>query len=482
MELINKTQRILEIFNELNRIPRCSKKEERIAEWLLHWAKCHKLECAKDDVNNIVIRVPAKGGYQGAPGIILQGHMDMVCEKNSDTVHDFSKDAIQSYQEGDWLKAKGTTLGADNGIAIAMALALAEDETIFHPPLELLFTVDEETGLMGANSLQPGFVTGRTLINIDSEDEGVFTIGCAGGKATLFKQKQYPSATPNDYLAAEISIKGLLGGHSGIDIIERRANANRLLVRLLHQFANRCEIRLISANGGTAHNAIPRESSAAIAFHRKDEEILKDITSRFQKELALEFQTLEKNIQIRFRETAHSEKSIDYPQTLHIINFLLVLPHGVIYLSDTLPGVVETSVNFARVRVNQQNAETLTSQRSLNSGALSELVSRMEALARLAGFTTEHIHSYPVWAPDWHSPLLERSKKIYRSLFDKDPAVEVIHAGLECGIIGSKYAGMDMVSIGPTIKHPHSPDEKLQISTINKVFHFLVSLLQDFKQ
>jgi dipeptidase D len=482
VDLTNKTQRILEIFNELNRIPRCSKKEERIAEWLLHWAKSHKLDCAKDDVNNIVIKVPAKGGYQNAPTIVLQGHMDMVCEKNSDTAHDFSRDPIQSYQDGDWLKAKGTTLGADNGIAIAMALALAEDETISHPPLELLFTVDEETGLIGANSLQSGFVKGRTLINIDSEDEGIFTIGCAGGKASLFKQKQYPSPTPADYHTAEITVKGLLGGHSGIDIIERRANANRLLIRLLHQFAGRCEIRLVSASGGTAHNAIPREAQAKIAFHKKDRELLQEMTVHFQKEIALEFRTLEKNIQITFREADEENLSIDYPQTLHIIHFLLVLPHGVIYLSDTLPGVVETSVNFARVRINEHHVETLTSQRSLNPGALTELVSRMEALAGLAGFTTEHIHGYPVWAPDWNSPLLERSKQVYRSLFNKEAVVEVIHAGLECGIIGSKYPGMDMISIGPTIKHPHSPDEKLQISTIEQVFTFLIHLLQDFKE
>jgi len=477
-----KTKEILKWFEEISKIPRCSKNEQQICNWLIDWAKENKFEVKTDSVQNVLIKVPASPGFENAPIVILQGHVDMVCEKTPDSNHDFTKDPIKLVYDGEWLTADKTTLGADNGIAVAMAMALALDKEIQHPPLESLFTVDEETGLTGANSLAPGFVDGRFLVNIDSEDEGYFTVGCAGGINTNLAIPVTMEIPPANYKLVKVIAGGMKGGHSGIDINKEKANAMKVINRALEVIKEKVDIRFADVAGGTAHNAIPRDASAQIFVPAEELEMVKEAAVEAQEILKNEFKNTDPDLFIKVDvSTDNLKQAMTAADTAKIMDFIAVLPHGVASMSTAIEGLVETSNNFARIKVEDSKVKVLTSQRSSLVSRLHSLTDRIEATARLAGGEAHSSDGYPPWQPNMDSPLLAKSLKIYENLFNKKPVVEVIHAGLECGIIADRNPGMDMISIGPTLKYPHSPDEKVLVSTIGMVWDFIAALLKSIK-
>ncbi|MGE5341617.1 MAG: aminoacyl-histidine dipeptidase [Candidatus Omnitrophota bacterium] len=477
-----KTNEILKWFEEISKIPRCSKNETAIAQWLLNWAKDNHFEAKSDQVKNVLIKIPGSSGYENAPRVVLQGHMDMVCEKTPDSTHDFCKDPIKFVYDGDWLKADRTTLGADNGIALAMALTLALDKTTPHPPLELLFTVDEETGLTGANSLEPGFIDGRILINIDSEDEGTFTVGCAGGVDTNLSVPVASEPVPQGYQLLKVNAGGMKGGHSGIDINKEKANAIKVLTQTLHAIKEMVDIRLVNIVGGTAHNAIPRDAESLIVVPQNDISRVKGIIAEVEKTLKDEFKNTDPDLFIKGTESGDTfNQALTSGETDKCIDFITVMPHGVSAMSTDIQGLVETSNNLARVRIEDGQVKVLTSQRSSVISRLRAHTNRIEATARIAGGTAQSGKGYPPWQPNMNSPLLAKSLAIYERMYNKKPIVEVIHAGLECGIIGDKYPGMDMISIGPTLRFPHSPDEKLFLPSIGMVWDFLAELFKEIK-
>jgi dipeptidase D len=478
------TQKILALFEEINSIPRCSKHEAQISRWLQEWADNRVLESQSDQAGNVVIRIPSTPEFSSADGIVIQGHMDMVCEKTAQSDHDFSKDPIRSARADEWLQAHQTTLGADNGIAIAMALALAEDKSVGHPALELLFTVDEETGLTGAKQLEPGFLQGRILLNIDSEDEGVFTVGCAGGIETDISLPLVFSAIPEKQKIFAIQVHGMRGGHSGIDIHKQRANANHVLARALHRAEKSVDFRILSVAGGKAHNAIPRDAEAAIACAPGQDASLKRILSDFEKVLQKEYASTDPSLALSLSPAdgdISKGRWLSKQDTHKVIDLVLALPHGVLRMSTEVEGLVETSSNLAKIEIKDESLKLRTSQRSSSESRLFEITSKIEAVSSLAGAKTYNENEYPAWQPNLASPILKRCRRVYQNCFHREPKVEIIHAGLECGIIGSKYPGMDMISFGPTIKDPHSPDEKLHIPSVGKVWDFLLAVLKSFQ-
>ncbi len=479
-----KTREVLKWFEKITQIPRCSKKEEKIANWLKDWAKEYGFETKSDKVNNLVIKVPATPGYENSPVVIIQGHMDMVCEKTPESTHDFSKDPIKLVYEGEWLTADGTTLGADNGIALAMAMAIATDKELEHPPLELLFTVDEETGLTGANELQPDFLEGRILINVDSEDEGVFTVGCAGGINTSSSVPFETESVPANYKQFKIVAGGMKGGHSGIDIAMEKANAIKVLCRVMDKIIRSgVDLRIADYVGGSAHNAIPRDSEAVVFIPETDVKKAESAISEMEATLKAEFKNTDPDLSLTFTPNNETFSKIATPDgTQKIINYIFALPHGVAAMSTDIKDLVETSNNLANVSIEKGAVKVLTSQRSSIVSRLDALTYKIEAIARLAGGEAKSGDGYPPWPPNMESKLLKKSTELYERMFNKKPIVEVIHAGLECGIIGDKYPGMDMISIGPTIKYPHSPDEKIHVGSIGLVWDFMVQLLKEMKE
>jgi len=477
-----KTKDVLNWFEKIAQIPRCSKNEGAICNWLVNWAKENHFDVTLDKVQNVLIRVPASPGFEKSPIVILQGHVDMVCEKTPDSTHDFTKDPIELVYDGEWLKANKTTLGADNGIALAMAMAIAVDKEIGHPPLELLFTVDEETGLTGARSLEPGFLKGRILINIDSEDEGYFTVGCAGGVNTNISIPVNWAAVPKSYTLMKISAGGMKGGHSGIDINKEKANAIKIMAHSLHALRQNTDTRLAVITGGTAHNAIPRDCEAFIFIPDSAVANAQKVVSDIETILKFEFKNTDPGLFIKAeRSNERLDDALAEDDTRRVIDFLTVIPHGVANMSTDIQGLVETSNNLARIRVEDGQVRVLTSQRSSLISRLNAHTNRIEAAARLAGGEARSGDGYPPWPPNMESPLLARSLKIYERLFNKKPVVDVIHAGLECGIIGDRNAGMDMISIGPTLKNPHSPEERVNTATIGKIWDFMAELFKELK-
>jgi dipeptidase D len=472
---MNGTQEILNIFSQISSIPRASFHEQQISAWLQGWAAQHHLEVKTDEAGNLVICVPASSGFENAPAVILQGHMDMVCEKTPDVAHDFSKDPIRCIVDGDWLHADRTTLGADNGIALAIALTLVEDPEVQHPPLELLFTVEEETGIGGASKLQKGFLHGKTLINLDSETEGVFIIGCAGGKNTHIRLPVaiQPIGYEEGY---ELSISGLKGGHSGVDVHKNRANAIHLLARALDGLTGEVALTLGDIKGGTAHNAIPRDATAWIAMKQNEYGSALKFVEEFQIMIADEYMASEGTIAIDIA-AGRLSNAMTYTDTMRSIDLLLALPTGVSRMSPTIPGFVSTSNNLAKVEMVDDNLQILSSQRSVATSELIEITSQIEAVGHLAGAQVWTDDGYPAWQPDKNSKLLSRSKELYEQIFGIQPKVELIHAGLECGVIGDIFGEMDMISLGATILDPHSPNERLYIPSVSKVYRFLTALL-----
>ncbi len=475
------TKTIVEWFEKVNEIPRCSKNEKAICEWLAKWAEENGFSAKTDKVENLLIEVPASPGYENSPVVVLQGHMDMVCEKTKGSTHDFEKDPIPVRLDDGWLKAESTTLGADNGIAIAMALALALDKNTPHPPLEFLFTVDEETGLTGATALESDFLKGKILLNIDSEDEGVFTIGCAGGKDARVTMLFNPLTAPDGYKSFKIIAGGMSGGHSGVDIHEQRANAIKVLTRTLHTIMSKGDLRLASIEGGTAHNAIPRDAEAVVFMQAAAADSAKQLVDELSGVLAAEHAKTDPNLSLTMVAATGENQALSTKETRRVIDFLLAYPHGVAFMSNDIEGLVETSDNLATVKTGASKIEIMSSQRSSNMNKLDFLTDQIAGLARLAGAEVEIGGGYPAWKPDMDSKLLAKCKEVFVGMFGKEPIVEIIHAGLECGIIGAKYDGMEMISIGPTIKNPHSPDEKIDVESIGKFWDFLAALLKSIK-
>jgi dipeptidase D len=474
---------ILDYFEQINAIPRCSKNEKQVGLWLKQWAETKQFEVKKDAAGNLLVKVPPTAGYENAPIIVIQGHMDMVCEKSPDSTHDFSKDPIQNIIDGDWLRADNTTLGADNGIAIALAMAVAGDEDIAHPPLELLFTVDEETGLNGAKELEAGFVEGRVLLNVDSETEGVFTVGCAGGRHTHISRKLELTDLGQESQFFNLNVSGLHGGHSGIDIIKQRASANKILARTLHRLASVCDIQLVSIKGGTAHNAIARDADAVFACAAGNSAELARMVSETKGTVLIDYDTIESNLAINLsvaESAVQNMTALSVTETRTAINLLLSLAHGVMGVSTAFTNLVETSNNLATVELKEDTLQILTSQRSLTKSRLDEISATIRATAALVGADTRCDSEYPPWTPNMQSVLLEICKKVYNRVFDEEAAVKSVHAGLECAIIGDKYEGMDMISFGPDLRDPHSPNEGLYIPSLEKIWQFMVALLESY--
>jgi dipeptidase D len=478
-----KTAHIIQFFEQVSAIPRRSKNETLIAQWLQQWAASRQLPLRKDRAGNILIKVAPSLGFENAPVIVVQGHLDMVCEKLRESEHDFAKDPIRLVYTGDWLRADATSLGADNGIAIAIALALADDRGLLHPPLELLFTVDEETGLNGAKQLQPGFFEGKILLNLDAETEGVFTVGCAGGTDTYINCDLKMAGLPDDCELVEITVAGLRGGHSGVDIHRHRANANRILARALHRLKTAFGFRLVTLGGGTAHNAIPRDAAAVLTCKPVEFIPMQKMIAEFARIVQTEYASSEEALALSFarvHRVSGDKMALTAAETGKVIHLLLALPHGVQEMSAAIDNLVETSSNLAKVEMKDNTLHVVTSQRSSVMSRLAEITASIEAVAALAGAATQAKDPYPAWQPNWDSPLLQRCQAIYRSLFDRDPVVEVVHAGLECGIIGLKTPGMDMVSFGATIENAHSPDERLHIPSIARIWDLLAALLKSY--
>ncbi len=463
------TNRIMEIFKEINSIPRCSKHEEKIADFLLDWAKKRNFDAKKDKANNVVINVPATRGCEKKESIALQGHMDMVCEKTTDSKHDFSKDPIKVIRQGDWVRADSTTLGADDGVALAIGLAIASTDDLEHPKLELLFTADEETGMNGAKNLQTGFFKSKKLINIDSEREGVFTIGCAGGEDTDIEMPVRNEIQEGYFY--EITIDGLLGGHSGVEIDKLRANALKLIVEFLKSLDEDSEARLSSINGGSARNAIPKHASAVIYMKKA---IKAENIALFYKEI-LEQYPEEKNIKIDFKQLKNIGKV--FVNSKEIIELLDELPHGI--YEKTELGITKTSNNLAKVITKKDKLIISTNQRSLTEEGLNTITAKIENIANKYKAKYVSYNRYPSWQPNYNSTLVTKSSKIYEKLFSKKPKIEVIHAGLECGIIGSLNKDMDMISIGPDMKNIHTPQESLYIPSLEKVWRLIVAILKE---
>jgi len=476
---MDSVQHILTIFETLSAIPRGSGREEQISTWLQGLANQHGFPCQVDQDGNLLIRVPATSGRENAPTIVLQGHMDMVCEKTPDSVHNFLQDPIKCIVDGDWLHAENTTLGADNGIAIALALALVSDSSVAHPPLELLFTVQEEVGLGGANHLKPGFVTGKILINLDSEDEGTFIVGCAGGQSTHINLS-VPMSQTEQTGAFHLKVGGLRGGHSGLDIDKHYASANKLLGRVLGRLQKETPLGLMRMAGGTAHNAISREAQASFVCAPGLSDHLHRVVSEFEAVLNKEYAPIESGI-VLILTPEIPDLAASQADTARIIQLITALPHGVAEMSASVPGFVETSNNLARIDFQDGTLKIVTSQRSNVMTRIEELTARITAVAKLAGAEVTSSPAYPGWQPDMQSPLLQRSIDTYQSVFGSQPAVRMIHAGLECGTIGAIYPGMDMVSLGATIENPHSPLERMYIPSIGRVWSFLVAFLQAYQ-
>jgi dipeptidase D len=471
------TQTVLQIFEQISAIPRGSGNEAAVSRWLQERAKAQGFAAQTDEVGNLVLRVPGTAGYESAPIVVLQGHLDMVCEKTPDSPHNFTRDPIRCIVEGDWLHADRTTLGADNGIAIALALALAEDPAVAHPPLELLFTVQEETGLNGAEALQPGLFSGKILINLDSEDEGTLVIGCAGGQKAHIRLPLSLN-TPGREAALHLRVSGLQGGHSGVDIHKHRASANRLLGRALDRLRRTADMGLMSLDGGTAHNAIAREAEASFTCDADRVPAIAEEIRELERILRAEYTATESAISLALTPAAPGLSAAP-ADTLKAIHLLTALPHGVAEMSPTVDGFVETSCNLAKIEIKDEVLHIVSSQRSTVRSRLEELTARVMAVGLLAGAESTSTPAYPGWEPNTDSPLLKRSVATYRRLFGVVPQVQMIHAGLECGLIGAIYSGLDMISLGATLQNPHSPNERLHIPSVGKVWDYLVAFLKE---
>jgi dipeptidase D len=464
-------------FYEITQIPRPSKKEEKILNYLKSWAEEKKFSCKQDKVGSLVISVPATSGREDSPTIVIQGHVDMVCEMNKGTNHNFDTDPLTLKQVNGWIKAEGTTLGSDNGIGVAAGMAVAEDSSAQHGPLELLFTVDEETGLTGADNLQPGFIKGRYLLNLDSEEDGIFFIGCAGGIDTVGTFNIEKETTVKNATSYELLISGLNGGHSGSEINMGKANAIKILARTLDALKS-IDYSVAHISGGQLRNAIPREAEAVILFNPSDEKIALQIVNDICEHIVGEYKTFDGGLKIILKKlNKHSPEVFTKHFTNNLISVILAMPHGVIEMSQDIPGLVETSTNLASVKTENDKVIFATSQRSSIESAIHYIAKSVDAVFFLGGGHAKTSDGYPGWKPNLDSKIMKLSKNVYKDLFGSEPEIKAIHAGLECGILGNKYPGIDMVSFGPTITGAHSPDEGVEIKTVTKFYELLKGVL-----
>ena len=471
---------IWEQFDDICQVPRPSKKEGKIIAWLIEFAKKHNIEYQTDEIGNVVMRKPATKGFEDRPAVILQSHMDMVCEKNSNVELDFENDPITTVIRDGWVYADGTTLGADCGIGMAAALAVLLDETLEHPAIEALFTVDEETGLTGAFGLGEGMLTGKYLVNLDSEDEGELFIGCAGGVDTVARVNYESEEVPEGYTFVRLEIGDLLGGHSGDDIDKGRANSNKLMARFLYNAIDKFQVALAEFDGGNLRNAIPREAYAIVGVPSAEVEDFEERYLEFGQMMMEEFKHTEPRMRFAVTDAPKPAKVMSNDDLCYLLLALVGLPNGVLSMSFAMPGLVETSSNLASVKFNTEENEIVvtTSQRSSVESAKLYAAQTIESVFYLAGFDVEHSDGYPGWAPNPESKLLAETVQCYRDLFAAEPKVRAIHAGLECGLFLEKYPHLEMVSFGPTLRGVHSPDERLEIATVDKFWKLLVELLK----
>jgi len=465
-------------FHGITQVPRPSKKEEKILAYLKKIIAELGYDYEQDETGNIVVRKPATPGYENAPTVLIQGHVDMVCEKNKGTEHDFDNDPIKTFVDGDWVKADGTTLGSDNGIGVAAALAVLEAKDIVHPPMEFLFTVDEETGLTGAKGLKPGFLKADIMLNLDSEEDGTLYVGCAGGMDTAGIMKTHLTDAPTGYVPMEIMVSGLKGGHSGLDIHSGRGNAIKFLTRVLADLAQQIDVNLSSISGGSKRNAIPREAECVIYV---PESAVDMISNRVQELTAIfldEIKAVEPGLQVSANLTEGTGKVLPSAQFETLKNTLYALPHGVIKMSADIPGLVETSTNLATITQDSDKIVIGTSQRSSVETEKQDIVNQVVAVLTLAGLEVESGDGYPGWKPNMDSAALHHVKESYKNLFGEYPEIKAIHAGLECGLISEVFPNMDMISFGPTIQGAHSPEEKVNIKAVQKFWDLVVAVLQ----
>ncbi|MFX2634082.1 cytosol nonspecific dipeptidase [Enterobacter hormaechei] len=471
-------QPLWDIFAKICSIPHPSYHEEQLAEHIMGWAKEKGLHAERDQVGNILIRKPATAGMENRKPVVLQAHLDMVPQKNNDTVHDFTKDPIQPYIDGEWVKARGTTLGADNGIGMASALAVLADDSVENGPLEVLLTMTEEAGMDGAFGLQANWLQADILINTDSEEEGEIYMGCAGGIDFISTLPLSREAIPAGFETFKLTLKGLKGGHSGGDIHLGLGNANKLLARFLAGHAAELDLRLVDFNGGTLRNAIPREAFATVAVPASKADELKNLSSVYLEILKNELSAKEKNLTVVLESVTTDKAALTAQSRDTFVQLLNATPNGVIRNSDVAKGVVETSLNVGVVTMGDDSAEIICLIRSLIDSGKEYVVSMLESLGTLAGAKTSAKGSYPGWQPDASSPVMALVRETYQRLFNSTPNIQVIHAGLECGLFKKPYPDMDMVSIGPTITGPHSPDEQVHIESVGHYWTLLTELLK----
>jgi dipeptidase D len=477
-----KPELVWKYFAEISQIPRGSKNEKKISAYVVDTARKFGLSVKQDKVLNVLVSKPASKGLENLPSVCLQGHLDMVCEKNKDKTHNFEKDPIELVVKDNFLMANGTTLGADNGVAVATNLAIMEDKSLEHGPLELLFTVDEETGLTGANNLQQGFITSKILINLDSEEEGHIYVGCSGGRNSIGRWKSAFDTVPPKYAPAVVRVKGLKGGHSGLEIDKGRGNSLKILNRVLLAL-DKSGVRVSSLNGGNKSNAIPREAEAMVYIPNNKLNDASAVVSQYNSIIKDELNRVESDLAIILEEVKSKAKGKVLKKALQkkILATISALPHGVMKMSADIPGLVETSTNVAIVSTDTKNITITTSQRSSVASEIDEIVHTVSSVMNLGGATVENTDGYPGWKPNMDSPILKIARSTYQSLYSKKPEVKAIHAGLECGIIGEKYPGMDMISFGPTLEGVHSPDEKIHIDTVEKFWNYLLAILKNVK-
>lgn len=478
-----KPARVFEQFAKINQIPRPSKREEKMIEYLKEFGKNHGLETVVDETGNVLIRKPATPGHENRKTVILQSHMDMVCDKLVDVEFDFDKDAIQTYVDGEWLRAKGTTLGADDGIGCAIELAVLDSDDIEHGPIECVFTRDEETQLTGAIGMKSGFMNGDYLINLDSEDEGQFFVSCAGGRSTIATFSVEREEAPAGYFFMETAVKGLVGGHSGDDINKKRANAIKLLTRFIYAEMQKTDVRLVSFNSGKLHNAIPRDGKVVFAVPAADKEMVKADFNIFVANVEDEFHVTDTAIEFALTST-DAAAVITKAVGDNIIFALQAVDNGVFAMcqDEALDWLVETSSNVAAVKTTDNEVEVLSSQRSCVMSNLDNMCNTVAAAYRLAGAKVITTDGYPAWKMNPHSKLVDITAETYRKLFGKEPKVLGIHAGLECGLFSERYPNLDMVSFGPTLRYVHTPDERLLIPTVQMVWDHLLEILKNIPE
>ncbi|WP_252248695.1 aminoacyl-histidine dipeptidase [Clostridium sp. ZBS20] len=475
-------EKVFYYFNEISRIPRGSGNEKGISDYLLNFGKNLGLEAIQDDALNIIIKKPASPGYEKSPTVIIQGHMDMVCEKNNEKVHDFTKDPIELVTKDDFIYANGTTLGADDGIAVAYAMAILEDNTIEHPAIEVLLTSDEEAGMSGAMALKSGCLDGKIVINLDSEDEGKLLVSCAGGIRTKSILNVQWENTPKNKKAFKLIIKGLSGGHSGSDIHLGRGNSNKLIGRILKNILNQMELNLVSLNGGSKNNAIPREATAELLIDADMEKEFLNIISTLREEFKNEFRVKDANIQLEIEELKENiEKVFSKESTNNVINLLYLYPNGINTVSSDIEGLTESSTNIGVLTTKENHVEYDSAVRSSVFSLREEIVERIRCLTEILGGTVSNTAGYPEWQYKEESKIREICKDVYKQMYNEEAEVVAIHAGVECGLFKEKLGDLDMISFGPDIFDAHTPNEHMSISSVERVWSYLLEVLKEIK-